>query len=76
MFLTSGLILLRRHQIFCMREDTLNPVTVIRIKIIPNICKPASLSWKITTPNKDAVTGSIIATTDATAGAVFLSPTM
>jgi hypothetical protein len=40
------------------------------------ICSPASLSFKTTTPNSDAVTGSTIATIEATAGAVWFRPTI
>lgn len=51
-------------------------VTVNRISPMPRICSAARLSSSTTTPKSEAVTGSTIATMDATAGAVCLSPTM
>lgn len=57
-------------------EFTLSTVTVTKISPMPKICRLARLSFKTTTPNSDAVTGSTIATIEATAGAVWFRPTM
>jgi len=51
-------------------DNRLSAVTVIKISTMPKICGPTRLSCKTTTPNSDAVTGSTIATIEATAGAV------
>ena len=55
-------------------EDTLKVVTVTNINAIPKTCKPIRLSFKTTNANSDAVTGSTIATIEATAGAVLFRP--
>jgi hypothetical protein len=57
-------------------EYTLIAVAVANISAMPIICDPARVSFKSVTPNRDAVTGSTIATIEATAGAVWLMPTI
>ncbi len=67
---TATLKLITRQGQCYVLECTLNIVAVTRINPIPSSCSPERVSDSTHTPKSVAVTGSIIATTEATVGSV------